>query len=792
MTEYSDIPEELKERDQWLLWDSSAHSPRQPHWDGEFVEISWSDPNDWHSFEEAIEVAEKKESWGIGYVMAKDNDDYPRGLYGAIDIDEGYIDGELSDWVPSIAPFTDASTYIERSAGGDGLHIPFVGYDVPEWWKDSQINPDDPDDHRGVDVLTNKFCTFTGDTIEESGSAIAEVDPTNWLFNAYTNINGENPRLESDGDSKTVGFEGDDLNVAQVEDALDHINPDVEYTTWRNIGFALHSYFEGNSQGKQLFEQWSRQGSKWDKTAERYVEAIWESADSDGDIGPGTLFYHAQNGGWERPSRTTDGGTSVQQPPSTFEDDNEQLPITPESVRKLEQLDDDKRLTVLPARDRAYTATKIISRHPDVHIAAVEPDNEFYMCNDDMVWVPEGENELRKKLQNALRKAYQQSVLNESKEWIMGQMGPDIRREALGAPEWKLPVGNGLLDLVAVLDNGATDPIRPLQPEDRALNRLPVEYDATADCPRFEEYLQEVSRDEDIPKLQEYAGYLLYHWGQPFKKSIVLVGPTDSGKSTFTKVMREMLGHENVASETLYDLISTNWGTAQLFGKMANIRNELTSSELKRPERFKELTGGEEQINAERKREKKFQFVVTQKFLFSTNDVPKIDGADPAFYNRWLFASFPNTIPKQEQDPDLHTDIIENELSGVLNWALDGLERLLEQQQFSNERSADEKEIMWQSKSSLINRFKAEILDVTGDDSDTVAKNDVHSLLAAFADYVGKETPTQNKLTRELKKDTDIGDKEQSGTRYYTGIKIEKKSIGGRKPLDETHSQKRF
>jgi len=34
------IPQEQKDRDQWLLWDSSHDTPRQPHWKGDF-RISW-------------------------------------------------------------------------------------------------------------------------------------------------------------------------------------------------------------------------------------------------------------------------------------------------------------------------------------------------------------------------------------------------------------------------------------------------------------------------------------------------------------------------------------------------------------------------------------------------------------------------------------------------------------------------------------------------------------------------------------------------------------------------------
>ena len=51
-TPYDNVPDELQKRNQWLLWDSSADTPRRPHWKGDF-QISWSDPDEWHTFEES-------------------------------------------------------------------------------------------------------------------------------------------------------------------------------------------------------------------------------------------------------------------------------------------------------------------------------------------------------------------------------------------------------------------------------------------------------------------------------------------------------------------------------------------------------------------------------------------------------------------------------------------------------------------------------------------------------------------------------------------------------------------
>jgi putative DNA primase/helicase len=71
------------------------------------------------------------------------------------------------------------------------------------------------------------------------------------------------------------------------------------------------------------------------------------------------------------------------------------------------------------------------------------------------------------------------------------------------------------------------------------------------------------------------------------------------------------------------------------------------------------------------------------KLIFNSNELPKDVEHTNAYFRRFLIIPFDVTIPEDEQDKQLHTKIIENELSGVFNWVLDGLNRLLQQKRFS-------------------------------------------------------------------------------------------------------------
>lgn len=325
------ITDELKERGQYLLWDASADTPRRPHWRGDFYDISWSDPDDWHTFEEAVEAANELESWGIGYVMAYANENISEGVYACIDVDGGLTeDGELQDWVPKLDLFEDAATYMERSPSGTGIHIPVHGKHIPDWWSDSQFAdagrcPDCGDvdvegeaderscaecgknlAHIGVDVLENKFCTVTGDTVPESGGSIADIDPTPWLIAAYRNIHGPDKRPWAEDDDRASESDGDgyDLTEDQVKEALSHVDKELSYNDWISLGFAVLAWDDSN-RGKRIFEEWSRKSPKWDDYSQKVIDWHWSNGDPTGEgekrAGVGTLIYRAKEGDWEPP-----------------------------------------------------------------------------------------------------------------------------------------------------------------------------------------------------------------------------------------------------------------------------------------------------------------------------------------------------------------------------------------------------------------------------------------------------------------------------------------------------------
>jgi putative DNA primase/helicase len=421
-------------------------------------------------------------------------------------------------------------------------------------------------------------------------------------------------------------------------------------------------------------------------------------------------------------------------------------------VRRAGYDPDENSVEDLTNGDIALALDRIIHDNERQHYRVVRDATEAIYAYDDGVWTDEGEIMVKELMRQATPNKNTRQLWREVCHQLRSDYRMKIDRDTLGAPAGTIATQDGLVDL---LDGH----VRELEPKDYALNQIESGYSPEADCPTFKKFVQDSCSVDEIEKIQEYAGYLLWQHAQPIGKACFLVGPTDSGKGTFIKAMKTVLGKENVSAQSLDDLVSTRWGPAHMFGKIANMRNEVKPDGVANIEMFKEITGGGDEITAEFKGEQKFEYTVTQKQLFSTNQFPVPDHADEAFWNRCLFVEFPETVPDDEKNLSLLAEIRE-EREGVFNWMLDGLKRLMEQGQFSDERGIKEKQEIAASYGSPTQRFKFNALSITGNQKDVVDRAHLHDVYVAFCkrelDRAEDDILGQGALTKRLKKDDRI------------------------------------
>jgi putative DNA primase/helicase len=228
--------------------------------------------------------------------------------------------------------------------------------------------------------------------------------------------------------------------------------------------------------------------------------------------------------------------------------------------------------------------------------------------------------------------------------------------------------------------------LRPFDSSDFITYQLPFEYNPQAKAPIFEAYLNRVLPDKERQRvLAEYLGFVfIKHGSNALKeeKALILFGTGANGKSVIFEVVNELLGTDNVSSYSLQSLTNDNgYFRAKIANKLVNYASEINGK--LEASIFKQLVSGEP-VEARLPYGQPFILKQYAKLIFNCNDLPKDVEHTNAFFRRFLIIPFDVTIPPEEQDKNLHTKIIEKELSGVFNWVLEGLQRLLEQKSFSS------------------------------------------------------------------------------------------------------------
>jgi phage/plasmid-associated DNA primase len=139
----------------------------------------------------------------------------------------------------------------------------------------------------------------------------------------------------------------------------------------------------------------------------------------------------------------------------------------------------------------------------------------------------------------------------------------------------------------------------------------------------------------------EVIGYLLVP-SVYFKKAFLLLGEGDSGKSTFMKLLRQILGDEHVSSHTLRGM-SERYATATMFGKLANLGGDLSSFAGEDVETFMSVVGRDE-IQARQIYGVPFKYTPFVKLVFGANRYPWTPNQHSAYFNRFI-------VVRNELDP---------------------------------------------------------------------------------------------------------------------------------------------
>ena len=253
--------------------------------------------------------------------------------------------------------------------------------------------------------------------------------------------------------------------------------------------------------------------------------------------------------------------------------------------------------------------------------------------------------------------------------------------------------------------------------------QLPVAYDAEALCPAFDQYLA-TTFDADVHTLiEELLGWCLIP-DRRFETAVMLTGEGENGKSVFLDLIGYLLGDTNTANIALQDLEENRFKAAELYQKLANVFADLDARGLQSSSMFKTLVTGDP-ITAERKFGQPFKFRSYAKLLFSANKIPSSRDRTHAFYRRWLIIPFTRTFDGAGSNPAPDKGLrgkLQDELPGILNRALHGLERLVIREAFTQPKSVLEAKAAYIRSNDNVRVFVAECVIV--DKNETIVKRE--------------------------------------------------------------------
>jgi len=248
----------------------------------------------------------------------------------------------------------------------------------------------------------------------------------------------------------------------------------------------------------------------------------------------------------------------------------------------------------------------------------------------------------------------------------------NVRSEDLDPNPWLLNVKNGTVNLL-------TKEFTEHKPENMITKIANVEYDPKADCPLWKQFIREIMnyKSELINFVQTAVGWSLT--GDTSEQTMfILFGSGANGKSTFLNTLNYLLGDYAIAADIESFMKKSNGD--QNTNDIARLRGSrfVTTTEAEQGRRLsepliKKITGSDP-MTARFLYGEFFSFNPTFKIYMATNHKPVIKGTDHGIWRRIKLIPFTTRIEESKQDKELENKL-RNEVSGILNWLLEGTER---------------------------------------------------------------------------------------------------------------------
>jgi putative DNA primase/helicase len=302
-------------------------------------------------------------------------------------------------------------------------------------------------------------------------------------------------------------------------------------------------------------------------------------------------------------------------------------------------------------------------------------ERNLYRWNGKM-WRPMLEVEVENFAQTNF---YPPATTNMTKEFLNLIYRTNLQDIKFFLPVGKVNFNNGVYDIGT----------QSLIPHSSALGFrycLPHDFDPAALCPRWEQYLNEVTRMDAHAQqqLEEFLAYTVFQcdpsWGQ---KALVLLGDGrrkgGNGKSVFISIAKRLVGEGAYSALSLKQL-SMDVALGLLENKSLNVCEEIDAEKGFDSTNFKSIADGGS-ITVRKLYKGQFLVKPTAKMIFACNDLPKLKD-DGGVMRRLLIVEFSRVFAEHEQDRNLVKKLTE-EIPGIFNRLINSYKRLMQRGGFS-------------------------------------------------------------------------------------------------------------
>lgn len=689
---YDYIPEELKQYKNWICYkaeprptatdpDHVSKIPKNPYTGGN---ASSKDPNTWGTFIDAVDAVKRYDLSGIGF-------NFENTPFFGVDIDgkaeeiEAYKAGNTDNVIGEF--IHGLQSYSEYSRSGKGIHIMCRG-ELP---KVQDGKPRRKNPKYGVEMYEDgRYFVVTGDICAEYAEISDCTETIKPLYNKYMTQGEKNKATRekepaplyahntaadmSDHEIEQIilkSKQGEKYKALMQGDKSAYIGangqPDESSADLALCNILAFYTQKDPSRIDRMFRRSALMRDKWDRktgnstygqmtidTAIRGTKDVYKPKRKYDDMG---ITIGKQS--------AAAAAVTAEQPPPV-----EIYPQKKEAAAAPVQPDFHYQFMTPKKWDNETGAAIEYKINPAIYLEEFKLQHRYFIGDDgskvylykDGYYQPMKQQQIKyifdKDIERIDIKAKSTKAVNEFYDMLL-HTDKIVNIQEESATNY-INFQNGLL-------NFDTFEFTEHTPDIITVNQIPCKWNGKeSETPVFDKYLSDLFEEDEETKvfIQTFMGLIISNVpSRYFKKSLLMVGKPDTGKSQLRALTEKIIGERNAAAIDLKQLEKPH-GTSGMYNKRLCGCSDMKSIDIEELPVFKQATGGD-LFDIEPKFGDHFSARFNGFFWFTCNKLPRIKQHDQATYNRFIIIECNNVIPPEKRDKKL-LDKLTAEIPGIV------------------------------------------------------------------------------------------------------------------------------